>query len=118
MHISCIDSPQLQKAAATWILKTREVHRIPLSVMDSIIQDVQSLYAIALSSLSGQVTACLESADVPRDVLDSVTTIFSNPSQVFEGLQTQQQQLSYFRTNFNFVVRCLVHICSCTIEWK
>lgn len=48
--VSHIDSPQLQKAAATWILKTHELHRIPLSVMDSIIQDVQSLYAIALSS--------------------------------------------------------------------
>ena len=36
----------MQRAAATWILKIREGHRIPLSVMDGIISDLQSLLQV------------------------------------------------------------------------
>ena len=43
------------QAAATMILKIQEKHRIPLSVMDTIIVDVQSLLDVAMSDLSDQV---------------------------------------------------------------
>ena len=45
----------IRKAAATMILKIREKHRIPLSVMDTIIVDVQSLLDVAMSDLSDQI---------------------------------------------------------------
>lgn len=38
---------QIKRAAATWILKTRESYRIP---MESMIQDIQSLFNIAVSN--------------------------------------------------------------------
>ncbi len=39
----------LQRAAAISILKNRELHRIPLSVMDEIVSDNQSLFSTGLS---------------------------------------------------------------------
>lgn len=45
---STIDEQSLQQAAATWILKTRERHRIPLSVFDEIISDMQSFFQVCL----------------------------------------------------------------------
>ena len=85
------------------ILKTRESHRIPLSVMDSIIYDVQSLFEVALCRLNREV-AKLQTSVISQEVVESVDSIFTNFPQVFEGLQTQQQQLSFFRRNFNFIV--------------
>ena len=37
----------IQEAAGTWILKTRESHRISQSVMEEIISDVHSLYQVS-----------------------------------------------------------------------
>ncbi len=36
----------IQRAAALWILKVRECHRIPQSVIESIIKDIESLYQV------------------------------------------------------------------------
>lgn len=85
-------------------IKTRESHRIPISVMESIIYDVQSLVDVVVSSLSSQVQTCLQSSGVSQGVVENVGSIFSNCPRVFAGLQTQQQQLSFFRKNFSFVV--------------
>ena len=41
----------IQKAAALWILKIRETHRIPQSVMESIIKDIESLYQVQCISI-------------------------------------------------------------------
>ena len=103
-YVCNADVSQIQKAAATMILKTRENHRIPLSVVDSIIYDVQSLFDIVISNLSSQVQACLQSSGVSQRVAEGVDSIFSNCPRLFAGLQTQQQQLCFFRRNYNFVV--------------
>lgn len=55
-HAASLDvastSEFIRKAAALWILKTREVHKIPLSVMDNIISDVQALFQTVFAHLS------------------------------------------------------------------
>ena len=38
----------IQRAAALWILKVRDTHRIPQSVMESIIKDTDSLYEVQI----------------------------------------------------------------------
>ena len=38
----------IQRAAALWILKVRETHRLPQSVIELIIKDVQTLYEVSL----------------------------------------------------------------------
>lgn len=102
------DTAALQKAAATWILKTRESHRIPMSVMDSIIQDVQSLYEIALAQLSGGVQRILHDAGVTSSVQDTVAREFTDgvSTHMFTGLSTFSQQMTYFKQHFNLIVGC------------
>ena len=60
------------------ILKTRESHRIPISVMDSIIYDVQSLFEVALCRLNREVRAKLQTSGISQGVVESVDSIFTN----------------------------------------
>ena len=101
-----VGGSQLLKAAAMCILKMRECHCIPLSVMDSIISDVQSLYKVALQQLGDHVQHALNEAGVDPDVIHSVTGEIADGAhtQLFEGLATQSQQIAYFKDHFKFVV--------------
>ena len=98
----------LQQAAAFMILKTREKHKIPLSVMNSIVNDVQSLFDIAITTLSAQIHTYLESCGTSKEVAEGIDQLIKNSPGVFEGLKTQQQQLSFFRSNFNLIVSIFV----------
>lgn len=108
--LSTVDDVQLQRAAATWILKTRERHRIPLSVMDAIVHDVESLFEVAVGQLSDRILSKLKDAGVSNEILESVASECESgpPSNMFEGLRTQHQQLMYYKQNFKFVVSIIV----------
>ena len=102
----------LQRAAALWLLKTREKNRLPLSVMDTMIADFQSLYEIAISCRH-QVEAALSEAGISEDTITSATVHLSEGSpftNIFRGLHTQQQQLAYFRRHFGLVVSVTVQL--------
>ena len=106
--IPLLSETQLQRAAATWILKTRECHRIPLSVMDAVISDLQSLFQLALGEIRNRIELSLRDVAVPEQVVDHIRGELSEQSpyaNVFQGLETQHQQLCYFRRNFKLVVR-------------
>ena len=90
----------MRKAAALWILKTREVHKIPLSVMDNIISDVQGLFQSALSHLHQHTRNILPE----NEALESAFSEHSPFVNIFDRLRTQQQQLTYFRKEFKMVV--------------
>ena len=94
----------VQKAAAVMLLKACEKHKILLSGMDSIINDVQSLFDIAKSFLCTRIHAFLQSIDTSQEVAEGIDFLIKNSPGVFEGLRTQQQQLLFFRKNFNFIV--------------
>ena len=51
----CVTEENLKEAAAKWILKNREGHRIPNSVMESIVSGAKFLYETALSEVQQQV---------------------------------------------------------------
>jgi hypothetical protein len=91
------------KAAALWILKTREVQKIPLSVMDNIISDVQGLFQSALSHLHQHTRNILPAENYVA--LDSAFSEHSPFVNIFDGLRTQQQQLTYLRKEFRMVAR-------------
>jgi hypothetical protein len=96
----------MQRAAATWILKLREGHRIPLSVMDAIISDLQSLLHVAHSQLLEAVKLLLRQAGVSSEIAERIRgeLVRANPGSIFRGLQMQSQQLQYFRSHFGLVV--------------
>ena len=88
---------------------------MPLSVMDSLIADVQSLFELGLSDLSKDVSHLLSQAGVEKDVLNAVLAriTYGSQAQLFHGLETQSQQLSYFKQNFGLVVCFFFHCIYC-----
>ena len=96
-HITGDPEKSLQQAAAVMILKTREKHKIPLSVVDSIVNDVQSLFDSAKTTLSAQIHTYLESCGASKEVAEGIDQLIKNSPGVFEGLKTQQQQLCFCR---------------------
>lgn len=94
---------QLKLAAAKWILKHREGHRIPHSVMESIVVGVQSLFQLSISRMEHLVLNTME--NVSADVVSSVQAIFSDGAELFKGLSTSYQQNEYIKEKFDFVVR-------------
>ena len=101
------DENQVQRAAALTLLKIREVHRLPQSVMGAITADFQSLFDVALTVLKHSVTSTLQTAEVNPETTQEVTGHFEIPSSytsLFRGLQTQHQHLQYCKRHFNLVV--------------
>jgi hypothetical protein len=58
----------LQRAAAIVLLKNRENHRLPLSVMDSIVTDFQSLFNECILLAQSEVSEILKKGNVDESV--------------------------------------------------
>ena len=101
-----LDSVAFKNAAAMWILKTRENHQIPISVMNSIISDVQSLFELGLNDLKDDVKQVMDQAGISNETIGAVQMRISGSThaKIFQGLETQAQQLTYFQQNLNLVV--------------
>ena len=98
----------MKNAAAKWILKTREGHRIPQSVMESIVSGASSLFQLALSGLQQTLETRLLNGHVSTDVSALVMESFDCETQytrVFQGLESSYRRNTYIRANFPFVVR-------------
>ena len=97
----------LQRASALWILKTRELHWIPYATMDTILADLQSLFGVAFDRIRHQMEQRIVAASTIVDVKQVIQEELSDSSSlvnIFTGLETQHQQLRYFRSNFKLVV--------------
>lgn len=104
---SIVSEDALQRAAALMILKAREQHRIPLAVMDGVLGDFQSLYQVAMTACRTKIENSLVEAGVGDDAIASALIHLKEGApftNIFRGLQTQHQQLAYFRKNFGLVV--------------
>ena len=108
-----ITEQSLKNAAAIWILKMREGHRIPQSVMESVVSGASSLFHLALSGLQQTLLLRLQDAQVSADTSSLVMDCLSCEDQytrVFQGLETSYKQNSYIKAHFPFVV-CLRFVC-------
>ena len=92
-----------KNAAALWILKTRELYRLPNSSMESIVQDVSELFSALQSIYLNDVVSVLKQNDVDSQVLSQLPSI----PKPFDGLETQYLQNQFFRTNFSYVASLL-----------
>lgn len=98
---------ELKEAAAKIILHNRECHRIPHSVMESIVLGTNSLFQTAMTEVHHQVVAKMKEADVDPSIITSVCTVFDSETQytnVFKGLETTHLQNTFIKKNFRFVV--------------
>lgn len=104
----------MKDAAAKWILKIREGHRIPQSVMESVVSGASSLFQLAISGFKQTLQSRLQDAQVPASTSSLVMECLDGEDQytrVFQGLETTYRQNSYIRSHFPFVV---CKICTCT----
>ena len=102
-----ISEEGLKLAAAKWILRNREKHRIPHSVMESIVCGAKSLYETALTEVRHQVIRRIKETPASSDVITSVCSVFDGDTQytnIFKGLETSHCQNVFIKNNFRFVV--------------
>ena len=53
---------EIKRAVALWFMKSSELHKIPESVMGTIVADVQSLFDVIMKSLNSNITSILQIA--------------------------------------------------------
>ena len=105
---------ELKFAAAKTILQNQEHHRIPHSVMESIVPRKNSLFQTASSEVQHQVI-CQKQAWTQISVL--LSTIFDGEAQytsVFKGLPTTYHQNMFIKENFRCVVCHITNTNTCT----
>ncbi len=101
-------SDLLQEAAARFVLKTKETHRLTQTVMNSIIEDTTSFSQIMLGELHYATTEKLTAAGVNPQIIGSLAPLFRDSGKFgrpFQGLETTYRQMKYFQQHFNFKVR-------------
>ena len=55
-HVNLVCTSEITtKAVAMWILKSREIHKLPLSVMNNIMEDIQSFLDVIMGSLKTKI---------------------------------------------------------------
>lgn len=88
----------LKSRATRFLLKNRETHNIPLSVMDSIVAEVQDLINIVVEDAKIRlhcVSQCSEVSTIKKDIEREQAV--AHPSiATFSDLKPQWQQESYF----------------------
>lgn len=99
----------LERIAASWILKIKERHKLPTSVMLGIIEDVTELFQVLLENLRITVVQDLRKLGIPDQAINKISSNFCgkstlNFSRPFQGLDTAFLQSKYFRKHFFMVV--------------
>lgn len=98
-----VTEDQIKSAVAKWILKSREGHRIPHSVMESIVLGAQSLFELGIASVAHSIAKILKDKEVSEEVVSSVTTTLTR-FDVFRGLSSTHLQNEYIKEKFHYVV--------------
>lgn len=83
---------------ALWVLKLREVHKIPVSTVTEILSDVQELYAFLLKSLINDIKDLSDITDVLTELRKAADR------DIFQSLKTRHGQEKFIKDNFNFIV--------------
>lgn len=102
-----LDPSELKKAAATWILKVKEGHKLPQSTINSVLNDFTEFNCLLLQDLHSVVIQKNRSAGLDPDTVYGLSEVFDPNSlygKPFQGLETQYLQQKYLRENFSMVV--------------
>lgn len=95
---------QLQRSSALFILKAREIHKIPQTSLDSLLGDISTFIDVIRSRLLQRISKELKEKgiDMEQDLLAlSNSPDIANP---FDGLHTEYLQHQYFKKYLNLVV--------------
>lgn len=103
-----VATESMRRSAAVWLLKTREKHKIPISVMDDITKDVQELFLSALDNIQRQLKSLYPDDDLIQSGLSQHLSSSNPLLDLFDGLKTQQQQINYFTRELNMIVSIIL----------
>ena len=79
---------------ALWLLKSREIHKIPLSVMDGIAKDMQSIIEMVVENFKYNIHAILHNVANLSEAKDHMSTYTSNFNfNLLQGLHSHSTQL-------------------------
>ena len=94
----------LKKLSATFLLKLKEKQKLTQTSLQSIIKGVTGLFQYHLDALHARINSKLIENGVSTTVLTDILELddFRKP---FRGLETYHQQIKFFRSHLNFIVK-------------
>ena len=92
--------PDMKKIGAKFLLKTREENRMAQSTLNTVVSDMNGLWMSSMDAVKSKVLECLQSDDYNEA---SIMQCFDD-SFPLDGLQTEYQQLNYYKKEFNYLV--------------
>ena len=96
--------------AAMFILKTSEIHRLPLSTMEGLLPDIGTLVEHAIFQVQERLLKALAKEHITDETIRGICEDddISNP---FSGMETTYQHTQYFKAHLNMIVRHSTHSC-------
>ena len=99
----------IQTSSALFLLGLKEERKLTQTALQGVIEGVTTLSRSRLSALHAEVCSALNSAGVSPSSIPGLSELFDSDGafgQPFSGLETQHQQLNFYKTHFQFVVSC------------
>ena len=91
--------------AAKYILKLRDGKGLTQVVTDTILGDIQTLINYTTESLEKKVMSSLvDTNKLSSNELAQIQSLFSSSEEMFEGINTEYKQETFFKENFSYVV--------------
>lgn len=108
---SDICAEELQETSALFLMGLKEKHKLTQTSLQGIIEGVTGLMQCRMSVLQSAIQQQLKSTGVQSSVIATVDALFDQEGSVcrpFHGLETQHQQMNFYRTHFNLIVSCYI----------
>ena len=101
--VSAVDTASaLQRSSALFLMGLKERHKLTQVALQGVVQGVTSLVQSRMDLLHIHIRDQLTSAGIPMSTVDSLSPTFDEEgifARPFHGLETQHQQLTFYREN-------------------
>lgn len=99
------------RSAALFILKAREVMKLPQDTVDSLIQDTKDLFGMIIQQHNETTRKLIERAQISLSTIPGIVSHLECSQNPFQGLETEYLQTKYFCSELGLVVSTLA-ICT------
>jgi len=99
----------IQTSSARFLLGLKEERKLTQTALQGVIEGVTSLSRCRLDALYAEVCSVLNAAGVSSSSIPEFNELFDRDGpfgRPFSGLETQHQQLRFYKTHFQFIVSC------------
>jgi len=99
----------IQTSSALFLLGLKEERKLTQTALQGVIEGVTTLSRCRLDALHVEVCSVLNAAGISPSSIPELNELFDRDGpfgQPFSGLETQHQQLHFYKTHFQFIVSC------------